>query len=600
VCQDAFVMPESIQESVPSATRCSAENCGVPSLPRADSCLLHASPEERRDFVVNLDATTNLSDYLSNTTIPPDVLGEIAQAFARPEPLLINNTQFIDADLRLAEFGGPLSFIDCLFVGHTRFGSTDQADLQQLGVLSLGLQGPSRARGCHFHDVVILQRVIFESSVDFSSAQFDAHVYFQGVACRDVSYFERTMFNGPVSFGTDYDGQTFTSTYLKAGKFSGASFRHQSYFYFEYSNLPDYRFSHFHGATDLVFTEVESNPSEVRNVPFILSLYSARFEGDFRIKVEPSQTGLCILDLTDTYFEQPLKLTTNQPLLLSGTTIKQQLSLAGSRVLDSVGLLSLVNATLDAPLILDENVSLLHCYMTGATGLQLLQVVGANPQWPVYHRRRIIADEVLVRRGYYAGTFDNLGSKDGRYGMFGEDRPNPDWYLDHSAHLRIDRLKCQSVESTYRQLRASLEESKAAPDAADFYYGEMEMRRSGRHTKPFDRVLLFAYWLAAGYGLRASRAAATYLSIVAVVTLMLVKAQRVFITAPKMVGNDINFHSYADVFLRVVMRSSVSFFAPVATSGFSAVGVATLLILRLVGPACLALAILALRARVQK
>ncbi|MCG3039797.1 pentapeptide repeat-containing protein [Streptomyces sp. S1A] len=58
----------------------------------------------------------------------------------------------------------------------------------------------------------------------------------------------------------------------------------------------------------------------------------------------------------------------------------------------------------------------------------------------------------------------------------------------------------------YRQLRKALEEGKDEPGAADFYYGEMEMRRHDASRPRGERALLAAYWAVSGYGLRAVRA----------------------------------------------------------------------------------------------
>ncbi|MFI6149924.1 hypothetical protein [Streptomyces sp. NPDC051109] len=63
------------------------------------------------------------------------------------------------------------------------------------------------------------------------------------------------------------------------------------------------------------------------------------------------------------------------------------------------------------------------------------------------------------------------------------------------------------MAATYRRLRKAFEDSKNEPGAADFYYGEMEMRRHDRTGTPSaERGLLHGYWLLSGYGLRASRA----------------------------------------------------------------------------------------------
>ncbi|MFE7357905.1 hypothetical protein ACFU8Q_33415 [Streptomyces sp. NPDC057543] len=70
----------------------------------------------------------------------------------------------------------------------------------------------------------------------------------------------------------------------------------------------------------------------------------------------------------------------------------------------------------------------------------------------------------------------------------------------------IEVLEPAALAPVYRQLRKAFEDSKNEPDAADFYYGEMEMRRH-ETSRPFsERALLTVYWAASGYGLRVSRA----------------------------------------------------------------------------------------------
>lgn len=63
------------------------------------------------------------------------------------------------------------------------------------------------------------------------------------------------------------------------------------------------------------------------------------------------------------------------------------------------------------------------------------------------------------------------------------------------------------IAAIYRALRKGREEAKDEPGAADFYHGEMEMRRHGSDSRA-ERAILFLYWLVSGYGLRASRALA--------------------------------------------------------------------------------------------
>jgi hypothetical protein len=62
------------------------------------------------------------------------------------------------------------------------------------------------------------------------------------------------------------------------------------------------------------------------------------------------------------------------------------------------------------------------------------------------------------------------------------------------------------LATLYRELRKGREDAKDEPGAADFYYGEMEMRRLSRITPLAERFVLWLYWLTSGYGLRGLRA----------------------------------------------------------------------------------------------
>ncbi|KUN17782.1 hypothetical protein AQJ23_40675 [Streptomyces antibioticus] len=75
----------------------------------------------------------------------------------------------------------------------------------------------------------------------------------------------------------------------------------------------------------------------------------------------------------------------------------------------------------------------------------------------------------------------------------------------------------------YRALRKAFEDGKHEPGAADFYYGEMEMRRHADDIPRSERGLLSAYWALSGYGLRASRALA-WLGAAMLVTILLLVA----------------------------------------------------------------------------
>lgn len=75
----------------------------------------------------------------------------------------------------------------------------------------------------------------------------------------------------------------------------------------------------------------------------------------------------------------------------------------------------------------------------------------------------------------------------------------------------------EALAAMYRALRKAQEDNKNGPGAADFYYGEMEMRRHASSTSFGEKVVLFLYWLSSGYGLRAMRALGCLLAVTAVV-----------------------------------------------------------------------------------
>jgi uncharacterized protein YjbI with pentapeptide repeats len=167
----------------------------------------------------------------------------------------------------------------------------------------------------------------------------------------------------------------------------------------------------------------------------------------------------------------------------------------------------------------------------------------------------------------------------------------------------------------YRELRKGREDSKDEPGAADFYYGEMEMRRHAAPRWSVERMLLTLYWLVSGYALRAWRAFATLL-------LVIVAAAALFATvgfkppeSPRLIPVGVT-STGAPVYraqpvpwppaLRRV-TTALGYSAEVATSllrgperPVTAAGELTQATLRWLGPVLLGLALISLRGRVKR
>jgi hypothetical protein len=158
-----------------------------------------------------------------------------------------------------------------------------------------------------------------------------------------------------------------------------------------------------------------------------------------------------------------------------------------------------------------------------------------------------------------------------------------------------DLLEAEDIAVIYRALRKGREDSKDAPGAADFYYGEMEMRRHAwhqpRHVEPpssrSEGRLIWAYWLVSGYGLRASR---SFLALAVVVAVSAVALHAWGFEA------DLNFPRS----LLYCIGSAVAFGATPDYGSLTGVGDALHLALRILGPLLLGLGLLAVRGRVQR
>jgi uncharacterized protein YjbI with pentapeptide repeats len=234
----------------------------------------------------------------------------------------------------------------------------------------------------------------------------------------------------------------------------------------------------------------------------------------------------------------------------------------------------------DADNLTVTDVDLSNCHFAGALKLDQLRlegrykfdrppVIGVGRAWlPVWRwsSRRSLFEERLWRAttGKYWG-WSNTRSED--------------------AEVGPDRLAV-----LYRQLRKAQEDAKNEPGAADFYYGEMEMRRHAPSTTWAERFILAAYWAVSGYGLRATRAFAALAILIAGSAIVLQYA---------------GFPGHTPAYLDSLLYAAGSVLSLNLTIGhLPAVlthwGDVIRMLLRIAGPVLLGLAALALRGRVKR
>ena len=139
--------------------------------------------------------------------------------------------------------------------------------------------------------------------------------------------------------------------------------------------------------------------------------------------------------------------------------------------------------------------------------------------WPPRRRwtkRQTLAEEHLRR---YLGPSDRTRTEEvrerpsGGEGWYPEVCQPPGWFATEAPDKPPSEAQ---VAAIYRDLRKSREDRKDEPGAADFYYGEMEMRRIDPRRPVGERGLVALYWLVSGYALRPVRALAALLLTIVV------------------------------------------------------------------------------------
>jgi hypothetical protein len=213
----------------------------------------------------------------------------------------------------------------------------------------------------------------------------------------------------------------------------------------------------------------------------------------------------------------------------------------------------------------------------GKTSIEPTVTFAFAPWWCA--RRRCVADEFAWRQ--HIGGLRSLGWKL----QNGVDRQD-NGEASAEGLDRLPVLRASQVAAIYRDLRKSFEAKSDQPGAADFYYGEMEMRRHSGESGIAERAVIWLYWALSGYGLRAWRAF-TWLFLL-MCGCAAIMADSGFATGPK------------------TLTDSLIFSLKAALPGVEGADRLTLageivnLCLTLFGPLLFALGLLALRGRVKR
>jgi uncharacterized protein YjbI with pentapeptide repeats len=536
-------------------SECCSECAGVRI--KGEHCLAHLTATELSEVAEHLRRGRPLDGR--STHLTRDTVVELLETVRSED----GQTRLPAVDFRRTRFQKGVSFAGTCFGGHARFEDA-------------GFEGDALFEGACFEQKADFDRVEFLRRSDFSQAQFGQEAdfrgaHFMGSVGEVVNDFKEADFGGPARF-------------RQAHFHAGASFERAVF----------HRRAELGPMTSeanvlLVDALFEQSVSLDVSTP-ALSCRGTRFNGraDLNIRrAEVTLDGTTFLERSTLAGSPPFQSSDyfdpvdEQPVEAAAQTARAERGLVD---MEQPRLLSVRRASVDSLSL--RNVDLSACRFFGANGLDELSIevdcdfAGPPASWR-YTRRRTLAEEHDWRARH--------GGTDGWLPPVSQ---FPDW-LESEDPAPLD---AGEVASVYRSLRKALEDHSDEPGAADFYYGEMEMRRL---TKPDngqplatrvhsfgERAVLRTYWLVSGYGLRASRA---FIFLVATIL-----AGAVLLDAFGFQANRAYFRS-----LLFATESAISLLRP-PPANLTAGGEVVQIALRLIGPLFLGLALLALRGRVKR
>ncbi|MFD9869688.1 pentapeptide repeat-containing protein [Streptomyces niveus] len=506
-------------------------------------CLAHLDAAERHDYLSLLGEGSDVDHR--GTTFATELLDELSAAVLAPGT---GHAVYGDADFGDAVFAGPaVSFGGVTFSGRACFEGAD-------------FVCDSTFERAVFSREARLRRVRFTGRSDFTAAAFAGRADFRQAVFSGEAAFERTVFSG----GTEFDGAELSgpadfrhSVFSREASFSRSHFTGSRTLFdsAEFSGNSSFDGARFAGRTS--FAQVNfSGPVEFRHAVFSATradfgksvfLADAEFGGavffrdaDFdRVRFEGVSTLgplMCVgtLNLSGAVFSLPVTVMAAARTLVCGRTRWMATALLRLRyatvdLTDAVGEYPLAVVTHPRSFTDPQDGGILRPIQEPGDLRGLGDKVKVRSLSGV-DAAHVSLTDIDLSGCRFAGTvhLDQLSLKgrctfaDAPAGMKWRPRParwTPRRTLVEEHHWRhrsgrhewnrtegdAPVLEPAALAAQYRELRKAFEDGKNEPGAADFYYGEMEMRRNDPSTPPGERGLLALYWAVSGYGLRVSR-----------------------------------------------------------------------------------------------
>jgi Pentapeptide repeats (9 copies) len=577
---------------------CTQAGCIGIRLAAGRRCLAHASEEETAAALTLVGETGEIN--ARGVPITPALLERILTAAPRGEneEPLITGCQFQqatftgDAGFGETTFTGPAQFSGATFTGQAWF---HEATFSGGAIFAEAtFSGETVFGETTFNNSAFFNRATFNGDTWIGQATFNLGAWFNQATFNNSVSFRATTFNDGAAFlaaiftgDAEFDGATFNGS----AAFDGATFKHGASF--QGVRFEQWRqFGPVLAYRGLTMDEVQfTQPVQIEISSTGVCCRRARFPGGVQFRLRWARVVLDDTDLAAPSILSGIPHLADESLALQEKRIaKAWRRLLAGDITERPQLLSLRQA--DVAGLGLSNVIVADCRFAGAHNLDKLRLEPdvsfatapspAGPGGRKWSGREVIAEERAWRAHRSRRHWVAPGW--------------PGWLDDQPGVLDPGQ-----IAGLYRALRKGREDVKDEPGAADFYYGEMEMRRArpGGDSSPggqsgapsrgrAERGIVTAYWLVSGYGLRAWRAAAG----LTVITALLAVAFHLvgFAVPPRPV-------SYWTSLL-YAFRATLSLTDNEVK--LTAWGQVLQGVLRLTGPVLLGLALLALRGRVKR
>ncbi|MFI9346232.1 pentapeptide repeat-containing protein [Streptomyces sp. NPDC052773] len=469
-------------------------------VPRHTACLAHLADADRDAYLAGLTPGSDIDHR--GTPFTERLLNALLNALRDPATghARLGITRF-----ESATFQASAAFRSATFQGNAAFESaTFQSDAEfSLATFQLGAGFGSAT----FQGGAWFESATFQGGAWFGSATFQGGAWFGSATFQDFAWFESATFQASAAFrsATFQDFARFGSaTFQGDARFESATFQGDARF-------ESAVFERWVSLGPLVCAGRVSLSGAVFNGPATLSFAGRRLECRRTRWLSTAEVRLryTSVDFAHAVFEYPLTIAAEaDPFVLSTGEPLEERALAHAP--DAAVRIASLRGVDAAHLVLAD-VDLSGCLFTGTVHLDQVRLEGdcsfdtvpPGTHWRRWRPARFTPRRTLAEEHHWRAQQPDAV---------------PGWNV---AVLGAGRAGPTQLAPVYRALRKAFEDGKNEPGAADFYYGEMEMRRHDRTTTSrAERGLLHAYWMLSGYGLRALRALG-WLAAAMLITLVL-------------------------------------------------------------------------------